>query len=129
MTDDLEDWRNPRFWISARGAVELLKPHLGEFSAQQTIVRRANDQVIRCRAENFFADDKEIIRGLESWFWWARGGAGLTQNWESGDFETSKDGVFYRAYGVQFARADIVRMVPASSEVAPQPNVQTAKPR
>jgi hypothetical protein len=128
MADDNEKW------ISARDAVKLLKPVTGgEYSAQMTICERANDGLIRSRAGRFIYDtQRKDDFELPEWFWWARGGAALTANWNTGYFETTHhrfryDSVNCRAYDVQFLRADIMKMVLASSAVE-QPNAQTTKP-
>src|SRR5262245_61777305 len=122
-------------WISAREAVELLKPVMGgEYSAQMTICERANDGLIRSRAARLVLrdkvrDDVELLRP----FWRHRGGNALKQNWITGDFELKQNWItgdfemwsdrdtHCRAYGVQFSREDIMKMVPASSSAAKQP--------
>jgi predicted nucleotide-binding protein len=126
MADDSDDW------ITAREAVKLLKPVTGgEYSAQKTICERANDGLIRSRAARFVAgknkeqDDVELLRP----FWRHRGGDALKQNWRTGDFEMWADrDTHCRAYGVQFFREDIMKIVPASL-AAEQPDVQASKPR
>src|SRR5262245_14415489 len=123
MADDSEGW------ISAWEAVQLLKPVTGgEYSARMTIAERANDGLIRSRAARFVAgknkeqDDVELLRP----FWRHRGGDALKQNWRTGDFEMWSDrDTHCRAYGVQFSRQDIMKMVPASS-AAKQPDAQAS---
>src|SRR5262249_47154022 len=77
-----------------------------------------NDGLIRSRAARFVEgetkdrDNVELLRP----FWRHRGGTGLKQNWRTGDFEMWSDQYTHcRAYGVQFLREDIMKMVPASS--------------
>jgi hypothetical protein len=123
MADDSEEW------ISARDAVKLLKPVTGgEYSAQMTICERANDGLIRSRALRYVADgDERDNVGLKQGFWRHRGHTGLEQNWNTGDFAFWSDRDTYcRAYGVEFLRADIMKMVPAPSAIAEQPTAQTA---
>jgi hypothetical protein len=51
-------------------------------------------------------------------FWWARGQPALTQNWQTGDFSTwFEQHDYWRAFGVQFLRSDIERMIPPPSAV------------
>jgi predicted nucleotide-binding protein len=112
-------------WISAGEAIKLLKPVMGEFSAQLTICARANDHLITARAIRLVIEDynwrpaKIAERdgvAVPSKFWWARGDQTLTQNWSTGDFETWIDKqVHYKAYGVKFLRADIMSMVPPAA--------------
>jgi predicted nucleotide-binding protein len=124
MADDSQ------YWISAWEAVQLLKPVTGgEYSAQQTIAERANDGLIRSRAARFVAgknkeqDNVELLRP----FWRHRGGNALKQNWRTGDFEMWADANTHcRAYGVQFSREDIMKMVSASLLAE---HVQASKPR
>jgi hypothetical protein len=45
-------------------------------------------------------------------FWWAKGYAALTQNWDLGDFETWIDKkIHIQAFGVRFLRADLDEML------------------
>ncbi|MGA8612961.1 MAG: TIR domain-containing protein [Xanthobacteraceae bacterium] len=93
-------------WIAADSAVALLG--LGYGVARPTICKRAHAGLIKARAQRFIrngqsADNVEIPRE----FWWAGGGAALTQNWATGDFDTWIDQVHLEAFGVTFRRADI----------------------
>jgi hypothetical protein len=123
----------PAQWVTAAGALELLKLTMGAGAAAKAICTRANDGMIGARAERFIeaskaGDDVEI----PSKFWWARGEAALTQNWITGDFETWIDQrIHLKAYGVSFLRADIEKMTPAGSpapaaaQAPPAPTVTT----
>jgi len=52
-------------------------------------------------------------------FWWAKGYAALTQNWELGDFETWIDRkIHIEAFGVRFHRGDLDLMLGVASSVA-----------
>jgi predicted nucleotide-binding protein len=107
MSDDSEDW------ISAGAALELLKPSMGGFTAQKTIAARAHDGMIRCRAARLAIEDNGRNNiAVPREFWWARGEQALTQNWAAGDFETYIRDRHWKAYGVQFFRADIMSIVP-----------------
>jgi predicted nucleotide-binding protein len=59
-------------------------------------------------------------------FWWARGDAGLTQNWDVGDFETMAPdfGGLLRAFGVTFRRSDIEQLKPATAAKAAPSSVE-----
>jgi hypothetical protein len=100
-------------WINANQAFELVRksnPH----SAATTICARAHDGLIATKARLIrFGDHRREDAEVPSEFWWARGEAALTQNWQSGDFETWIDqNLHCRAYGVLFLRQDIVALVP-----------------
>jgi hypothetical protein len=106
-------------WIAAAEAVRLLKPVLGgEYTAQQTICKRAHSSLIRARAERFMVGDvSRNATEVPKDFWWAEGGSALTQNWTTGDFDTwvKRGEVHLRAFGVSFSRADIEKMIPAGT--------------
>jgi hypothetical protein len=114
-------------WIAAAEAVRLLKPVLGgEYTAQQTICKRAHSSLIRARAERFMVGDvSRNATEVPKDFWWAEGGSALTQNWTTGDFDTwvKRGEVHLRAFGVSFSRADIEKMIPAGT---PTPAPSTA---
>jgi predicted nucleotide-binding protein len=130
MADDSDDW------ISARDAVELLKPVAGgEYSAKRTIAERANDGLIRSRAGRFISG-RETRDNFElpDWFW--RGRADFTRhgNWNTGYFESTyysydRDRVDCKAHDVKFLHADIAKIVPPASSAAAQSDAQAAKPR
>jgi hypothetical protein len=127
MADESEDW------ITAREAVELLKPVRGsEYGAQKTICERAHDKLISARAGRLIVENhsrrpakrsEQNDVEVPSEFWWARGHEVLKQTWSTGDFETwiGKE-VLVRAYGVKFLRSDIMCMVPP--DLAGLPAVQ-----
>jgi hypothetical protein len=87
------------------------------FLAPRAICSRAHAGLIAARARRLIIDKKvEDHAEVPARLWWAEGGAALKQNWATGDFETWTDHqVHYRAYGVDFLRADIEAMLPASS--------------
>jgi predicted nucleotide-binding protein len=127
MAEDSEDW------VSAWEAVQLLKPVMGsEWSAQRTICERAHDGLIQSRAARFVEgknkerDHVELLRP----FWRHRGGNALKQNWRTGDFEMWSDrDTHCRAYGVEFLRADIEKIIPPASSAALQSDKKASKPR
>jgi hypothetical protein len=113
-------------WITAAEAARLLKPVFNsEYIAQATICKRAHSGLIRARAEQFMMDEKVCTHfEIPKKFWWAEGGAALTQNWPSGDFDTwiDRGSTQLRAFGVSFLRADIEKMIPAGMPGPPAPN-------
>jgi hypothetical protein len=99
-------------WITAAGALALLKDTMPS-GATFAICARANDGMIRARAERFMRG-KQISEDVEvpAEFWWARGHAALQQNWKTGDFETWINQLLHlRAYGVSFLRSHIEKMI------------------
>ena len=114
MAGDSDDW------MSAADAVEVLKPVMGTAQAQRTICARANDGLIRTRANALYIDETRAdTNEMPTEFWWDRGGSLLTQNWDSGHFETwigdRSERHRYKAYGVQFLRSQIMGILPASA--------------
>jgi hypothetical protein len=107
-------------WITAAEAARLLAPVFNSgYEAKMTICKRAHAGLIGARAERFMIND-EVSNNVEirKEFWWAEGGAGLTQNWTTGDFETwfGKSSVSQRrlrAFSVSFLLADIEKLIPA----------------
>ena len=87
---------------------------LNHFNAGKLICNRAADEVITARAAVLvLGTDRFEDVDLPAWFWWARGGTALIQNWQAGDFETWVNRTeHYRAYGVTFEEADIEAMLP-----------------
>lgn len=107
-------------WVTPKRALELLQFTLGYGAATEAICTRAHDGVVRTRALRYIEANKGADNvDIPAKFWWARGKAALTQNWNTGDFETWIDQrVHLRAYGVQFLRADIERMIPDDDSAA-----------
>jgi predicted nucleotide-binding protein len=104
-------------WITAADAYARLT-RVMHHSAAQAIASRAYDGMIRCRADRLIGGGHALDNAdVPSVFWWARGQAALTQNWQTGDFSTWIDNQHWRAFGVQFLRSDIERMIPVSSAV------------
>lgn len=105
---------NIEAWVSAAGAIDLLQFTLGHGAATIAICERANDGMIKAKAERFIRGDMpsdNVELPLE--FWWARGQSALKQNWMTGDFETWIDHkLLLKAYGVRFLRSDIEKMIP-----------------
>jgi hypothetical protein len=108
-------------WISSAAALALLKPLMGVRSAAIAICSRAHAGLVRAHAESFIRGGERFDNTeLPLEFWWAEGHAALTQNWNTGDFETYlQQTLRLQAFGVSFFRADIERMVPAISHPVP----------
>jgi hypothetical protein len=71
-------------WISAAEALALVK--IPRQHAARAICSRAHAGLVRARAERYVSDNQisyNIDVPIE--FWWAEGGAALTQNWHTGD--------------------------------------------
>jgi hypothetical protein len=123
-TDQVESTEE---WLSAAEALQLLKPRLGEYEARKTICKRAHSGLIRARAAPYMVRDRVLQDDkVPKEFWWAEGDAALTQNWQTGDFETydPRGEVRYRAFAVSFLRADIEKVIPAGAQGPPAPVVK-----
>ena len=71
--------------------------------------------MIKARAKRFIHDGRSADNvDIPAEFWWAEGGAALTQDWTTGCFYTwIKQRVRLQAFGVTFRRSDIERAKPA----------------
>lgn len=101
-------------WIRPAEAVALLEPILPAHSARMRICERAHAGLIRARAQQVHEGDR-VFRDISvpKKFWWAEGHAALEQDWAAGDFSTWIDRtVRVRAFGVEFARGDIEKLLP-----------------
>jgi hypothetical protein len=129
--DGIEDDGTPGQWISAAKAVEILKSHLGSYTAQQTICTRAHSGLVRARAERLTMDNKPLkFATVPAAFWWARGHQALEQNWAAGDFSTWLDHeVQIHAFGVKFLRADIEKLLPEATAVPPVKAAPGGRPK
>ncbi len=116
-------------WITAAGALVLLKPTMGPDSAAMAICKRAHDGLIRTRAERLVRDSEGFENTeVPQKFWWADGHTALEQNWKTGDFSTWIDRRFHwKAYSVSFLRSDIEKMIPnlSKQETASAPSNAT----
>jgi hypothetical protein len=115
--DQLE---NKEHWVTPSRALELLQFTLGHGTATLAICARANDGMIRARADRYMEDGR-VADNVEipAKFWWARGEAALTQNWRTGDFETwIAHRIHLKAYGVRFLQSDIEKMIPDDDKAA-----------
>ncbi len=103
-----------REWMSASEAVGFLEKSMHPIEARRALCTRAHAGLVRARAFRFFRDGiASDNTNVPSEFWWAHGAAALTQNWKTGDFETwIKQKIHLQAFGVDFSRADIERMLP-----------------
>jgi hypothetical protein len=101
-------------WMSASETIRRVRKATLSRSAHVAICARAHAGLVRARAELMLlgSDSRENYE-VPTKFWWADGHDALTQNWETGDFETWIDKRFHmKAFGVTFHRDDIRRMVP-----------------
>jgi predicted nucleotide-binding protein len=109
-------------WITAASALSLLgmKYWLGA----GTICKRAHAGLIQARAERFIQDGRVFDNAdIPAKFWWAEGGAALSQNWTTGDFDTwIGHGIHLQAFGVTFRRPDIERLRPAPTAASTPAN-------
>lgn len=102
-------------WIAAATALKLVSAAVKGVAAQAICIR-ASDGLVQARARRLFkgsvpTDNCEIPAA----FWWARGESAIRKDWATGDFDTWVRGdtkEHWRAYGVQFRRADIEAMLP-----------------
>jgi len=113
----------PEDWLSASETIRLVRSIALSSNAHIDITKRARAGLLRARADLTIINgsqrrtDTEVATG----FWWAEGGAELTQNWEIGDFETSVGSkVIYQVFGVKFHREDVGRMIPDALRSEPK---------
>jgi hypothetical protein len=113
---------SPADWLSASETIRRVRAATLSRSAHLAICKRAHAGMIRARAElMLLASDSRENYEVPKQFWWAEGHEALTQNWETGDFETWIDKRFHmKAFGVTFHRDDIRRMAPAAFPEARQ---------
>jgi predicted nucleotide-binding protein len=111
-------------WISASDALTLVSPRLKHSSAS-TICTRAYAGLIRARAAHIVLNDRPVKeKEIPTKFWWAKGEAALDQNWRSSDFGTWIDHTDHiEAFGVEFLKSDIEKLLPKSKieEHSPKP--------
>ena len=113
-------------WMSAYEARQVLR-QLPD--AAEAICRRARVGLIKARAKLLIIHDKEETDEetdveIPREFWSAEGEAALTQNWVSGDFQTTApghDGIRLDAFGVTFRRSDIEQLKPAPAATNARP--------
>ena len=113
-------------WMSAKEALAFLAMPYG--GGRQTICTRAYAGLIRAKAKRYIyegrvTDDVYVPRE----FWWAKGDEALSQNWETGDFETTLpgSGLYDRiqVFGVRFLRSDVEDMKPTpAANPTPSPS-------
>lgn len=106
-------------WVRAAEAVEILKPILAEYSARLRICERAHGGLIRARAEQFHVGQRIFHNyDVPREFWWAEGHEALEQDWAAGDFSTwIERKIRLKGFGVTFAQADIVKLLPPSNSL------------
>jgi hypothetical protein len=124
----------PDDWLTAAETIRLVRDVTLSPSSHITIATRAHAGLLRAHAELLVMDKRrELNTEVPARFWWARGHDALTQNWETGDFETwvgdRLDKVRVQAFGVRFFREDLRRMIPSAFPEAPMPVVASETPR
>lgn len=112
-------------WISARDALSLLG--MKTYARGKTICKRAHAGLIKARAGRFIRNGQAVDNtDVPVEFWWAEGEKALSQNWETGDFETwINNTVRLQAFAVTFLRSDIERSMPAPALEERQKKVTT----
>lgn len=132
------EWQSDE-WVSATEAVELLLPMYGQghsamFEARKALAKRAHGGLLRARARRLrwqerdrtYSSRKNLLEkdcaDVPASFWWAKGEAGLEQDWMTGDFSTWIDREYHwEAFGVEFARRDVEAMRPKRTAMAAEP--------
>jgi hypothetical protein len=105
-------------WLPARDALAFLQRVAPFTDQRRTICTRAHAELIQARAETLILPSgKHSDANIGEDFWWAEGGAALTQNWVTGDFSTWINQKFQvKAFGVHFLADDIYAIVPGSGK-------------
>lgn len=115
-------------WLDSALAVQLTVQRSGE-PLQSQILRRASDGIMRARASRYIVTGPnsppepviEVLQGREQHgyvslpesFFWNVEGREFEADWLTGDFSNLIfDYWCCRAYGVQFARQDLIAMAP-----------------
>src|SRR3546814_13225300 len=97
----------------------LSKASLGSW-LNVAICSRAFEKLVRAKAAKFVWEEGRPKRRYEklnydvpNTFWWAEGGEALNANWATGDLATWIESTWqWKAFGVEFAKADIEAMMP-----------------
>lgn len=112
----------PLEWIPASRAFDILK-HANVSDVAGAICGRALECLVRAKAKKFTWEvdsegrNENFDCDVPAEFWWAKGGAALQCNWDTGDFSTWMERTYeWKAFGVQFAVADIEAMLPKPME-------------
>lgn len=100
-------------WVSSKQLMEAMGAFLTNCSPEaQRACKRAHAGLLRTRAKRFCTDaacSNDVDVPQE--FWWAEGHEALTQDWESGDFETwLNQRTRLRAFGVEWCKEDAEAM-------------------
>lgn len=100
-------------WVSSKQLMEAMGAFFANCSPEaQRACTRAHAGLLRARAKRFCTDaacSNDVDVPLE--FWWAEGHEALTQDWESGDFETwLNQRTRLRAFGVEWCKEDAEAM-------------------
>jgi hypothetical protein len=102
-------------WITAAKALAIVAEHSSPTSARLGLCSRAHANLVATKAKLVTVgggghEDSPVPAD----FWWADGGAALTQDWSVGDFSTwINRKVECKAFGVQFDLEGVLAMIPA----------------
>lgn len=109
-------------WLSSSETIKLAREVMSLFQAPRAICKRAFDGLIETRGTRVILGTAVVEDGkIPSMFWWAEGEDALTQNWQTGDFETFfEKHMRWRAYGVQFRAQDVMEMLGISLKSTPE---------
>ena len=113
---EVADEYRPADWLRASETIQRVRAATLSPRSNITICTRAHAGLVRARAELLMlGSDTRENHEVPTQFWWAEGHEALTQNWETGDFETWIDKRFHmKAFGITFHRDDIRQMVPSA---------------
>jgi hypothetical protein len=117
VTDaERDDPFRPEDWLTAAETIRLVRTETLSPTSHIAIATRAHAGLLRARADLFIVgEERRTDCEVPAKFWWATGHDALTQNWETGDFETWVDRRFHlRAFGVRFLRDDLRKMIPGA---------------
>lgn len=114
---------SPDDWLTASETRRLVREATMSRSSHIAICTRAHGGLIRAHADlMIIGSESRTDQLIHKEFWWAKGHAALTQNWQTGDFETWIDKRFHlQAFGVKFHRDDVQRMAPAAFQASAKP--------
>lgn len=125
-----EDAFWPEDWLTASETIRLVRTTTLSGTSHITIATRAHAGLIRSRADLLvIGKESRPNVSIPPEFWWATGHEALTQNWETGDFDTWIDRKLHlRAFGVRFHREDVRQMIPAAFLANPAPKAEPRNP-
>jgi hypothetical protein len=119
--------------MPARAALDIVSARNGSADAATSIARRAHLGALRSFAERLLIEKHPVVRGgkepsrqddaeLPKDFWWAKGEAGLDQDWQTGDFGTwIGENERWDAVGVKFEHSGIEAMLAPPKPAVEEP--------